>query len=48
MIATLSGGIVNNALFKSTNLPATWDVSYNPISHELQIFAVKGTRIIFR
>ncbi len=48
VIATLSGGIVNNALFKSTNLPATWDVSYNPISHELQIFAVKGTRIIFR
>ena len=47
-IATLPGGIANGALFKSTNLPAVWDVRYHEESHELKIVPVKGTRIILR
>ena len=45
-IATLSGGIANGALFKSTNLPAGWKVRYYPKSHELQIVPERGTRFI--
>ena len=45
-IATLSGGIANDALFKSTNLPAGWKVRYYPKSHELKIVPERGTRFI--
>ena len=47
-IATLTGGIENGALFKSTNLPAGWDVRYSASTHELKIVPVKGTRFIVR
>ena len=48
VIAKAEGGIVNGALFKSTNLPATWGVRYVSSSHEVQLFPIKGAKIIFR
>ena len=47
-IATLPGGIANNALFKSTNLPSNWEVRYNASSHELKIVPVNGFTLVFR
>ena len=47
-IAKLNDGIKDGALFKSTNLPADWEVRYYAYSHELKIVPVKGTRIILR
>ncbi|MBR2839570.1 MAG: hypothetical protein IKE55_12345 [Kiritimatiellae bacterium] len=47
-IATLSGGIKDGALFKSTNLPADWGVRYYSSSHELKIVPDKGMRLVVR
>ena len=47
-IATLYGGIKDDALFKSTNLPAGWAVRYYASSQELKIVPVKGSKIVIR
>ena len=47
-IATLSGGIKDGALFKSTNLPADCGVRYYSSSHELKIVPDKGMRLVVR
>jgi hypothetical protein len=47
-IATLYGGIKDGELFKSTNLPAGWDVRYYASSHELKCVPVKGSKIVIR
>ena len=47
-IATLNGGIKDNALFKSTNLPTDWAVRYSAFSHELKLVPVKGTYFVVR
>lgn len=41
-IATLPGGIANNALFKFTNLPSDWEVRYHAASHELRVVPQRG------
>ena len=47
-IATLPGGIKDNALFKSTNLPVGWEARYYASSHELWLVPVKGAKIVVR
>ena len=49
-IAKLNGGIKDNKLFKSTNLPANsnWKVCYYASTHELKIVDMKGTMIVIR
>ena len=47
-IANLPGGIVNGALFKSTNLSGDWDVRYYPALHELKLVPQKGTVLMLR
>ena len=47
-IAKLSGGIKDGVLFRTTNLPESWKLSWKSSACELQLVPVKGTAIVLR